>query len=155
VFVAVNTSPPEVDRVHPLLDAIAGFREAVNRLIDEHKAGLLHKALEAEAEPPLDAFGPRLPSMESAAGGRFEQAVTSRTWPAPQTSPKAGPEPLLPSRPQGSISEVAGTYGTEPNLTQHPDDPRQRLEALAKLLDKRRKPAGPAGTDSLACAGED
>ncbi len=152
---AVNTSPSEVDRVHPLLGAIAGFREAVNRLIDEHKAALLHKALEVEAEPLLDGFVPRSPSMEGAAGGRFEQAVASRPWPAPQTPPKAGPEPSFSSRPLGSILEVAGAHGSEPNPSQPPDDPRQRLDALAKLLDKRRKPAGPLGTDTLAGPGED
>jgi hypothetical protein len=152
--VAVNTSLPEVDRAHPILDAIAGFRDAVNRLIDEHKAGLLHKGAESESDRPVDA-GPRLPGVESAGAPRYEMPSAGRTWVAPQSVSRAGSESPLPSRPQGLISEAVGPTTSEPSSTPHQDDPRQRLDALAKLLDRRRKPAGSAMTDAPVCAVED
>lgn len=134
---AVNTSRPEVDRVHPLLDAIAGFRDAINRLIDEQKAGLLNRAIESEADFPMDTAGPRLPAVEVAAAPRGEPSMPARAWTASPLAPAPRPESLPAPRPRGLPPEAA-----EPQPTTHADDPRQRLDALAKLLDKRRKPGG-------------
>jgi hypothetical protein len=141
--VGVNTSGSEVDRAHPILDAIAGFRQAVNRLIDEHKAGLLHRVSEPEADHFVDAVVPRPSAMDAMAMPRSELPVAPRAWSPPQPNPKPALEAALP------------TPATEPGSMSHPDDPRQRLDALAKLLDRRRKPGGASMTDAPSPSGDD
>lgn len=149
---AVNTSRSEVDRGHAILNAIAGFRDEVNRLIDEQKAGLFSPAFESEGDLSEETAGIRAQGFEVTASPRGESTIPSRarSVPQPSASPSPRSESLPVARPPGLFPEPA-----EPNPTPHTDDPRQRLDALAKLLDRRRKPAGTSMADAAVGAVEE
>jgi hypothetical protein len=129
----------EIGSTSPLLGAIADLREFTYRLFEEQKA--LLQSRDAEAMPGLvSAPAPRVvpgPPQPVAVSPEVENSspvrTTSASAPAPVPVPARSVELSLPAEVVQPSQADAGPGGRAEN-------PRQRLDALAKLLDKRLKP---------------
>lgn len=122
----------------PLLTAIADLRSDVNRLFEEHKVliqgqdsdlGLAPISRLATQTTPVVATSPPVTHAQPPAAAEVEctppvRGVNARSKDAQVKSSLIEP-PLEESAAGG-----------------RPEDSRQRLDALAKLLDKRLKPTG-------------
>lgn len=133
---AEPTEEPQVEKRHALLWAIAEFRDDLDRLFDEHKALVLGRSAEAT---------PAAPAAPPVKAEPFPTAAD----PAPAEPPPPAPRPAATPRTRATAAAApaaAPTPTTAADATPRPareDDPRQRLDALAKLLDRRLKqPAG-------------
>jgi hypothetical protein len=151
---------PEHEPEQPLLAAISEFRSAVNRLIDEHKAWALSRGWGAQEAKQVTSEGTEPGAFErpatSAAVIEADPQLTAReVRPMAPPRPRARTEPTAPVVPTptpGPAPADALTRSTErlrettPAAEASPatasDDPRQRLDALAKLLDRRLKQTG-------------
>lgn len=130
---------PGINVEHPLLWAIVELRETVNRLVEDQKALILSIPSEAITEAPapaqnttVSAPAARATTAAPAAGvaeGRQRKSPIARPAHASAASVKAGAVVSPPSSLESITDRPAGK----------PPDPRQRLDALAKLLDKRLK----------------
>jgi hypothetical protein len=136
-LVAGTDKVGEIGSTSPLVGAIADLREFICRLFDEQKALLLSR--DAEATPgPASAPAPMVvsgPPQLVAASAEVEGSSPVRKPSAPARSM----ESPVPTEAVPPIQADTGPGG-------RPEDSRQRLEALAKLLDKRLKPCA-APTD--------
>lgn len=162
----------------PLLWAIQEMREAVVRLVDEQKARGLTRVPFTDAPGP--EFGAAFETASKVETPRAEPRpvpvpVTPQPDdPAPYSSPRRGSsarrrsfskdDPSEPAtvnvsltRPRSALAEPtppepAATAGQDgPNRS---EDPRQRLDALARLLDKRVKSSQAPTSESPDRSGE-
>ena len=134
---------PETEKRQALLWALAEFRVDIGRLFDE-QIGL---ASQRASEGAALAFAALSPSGEDEA--RASAPPTAAF--APST---AAHEPMArraaptgqPARPRESpITTRVAVAGTDQG--DRPHDPRERLDALAKLLDRRLKHASGGPSD--------
>jgi hypothetical protein len=145
---------PETERSHPLLWAIVEFREALDRLVEEQRALVLNRGVDTaapDAPPPGIAVGvatlppqpapvavPPVPVPASATVASTPEAEPSARKfnpPGPRPRPTESPTPqpaLVPAAEPAAPLALAAAAS-------RPEDPRQRLDALAKLLDRRAK----------------
>jgi hypothetical protein len=115
----------------PLLQAIGELRQHLDRLIDEQRA-ILYGA---------DGDGPASPMPAAPADPGPEAPAAAEFAPKPRRMPAAAPE-----------------RGAEPPRTEPepapdgraPDDPRMRLDALAKHLDRKMRQASTPAADPPA-----
>jgi hypothetical protein len=130
------TTGPEDERRHALLWALAEFREDLVRLIDEQLALAANRAVEpAAAVEPLAPPAPK-------------PLAPTPTLTPPAAEPEPAPVRAAPVTPRPRPREVSppAPAPAEPAAAARGDDPRQRLDALAKLLDRRLKQtAAPTG----------
>jgi hypothetical protein len=132
--VADDESIPSVEPENPVLGAIIEFRATLNRLFDEQKAFVLSRAgEESEAKADADALPTQAPPIPPQPVAAELPAVTRKPLPVNRS------EVTEVAAPAPSPSETAETVSTEAAVGGKPDDPRQRLDALARLLDKRLK----------------
>ena len=119
-----------------LLRAIAELREQVDRLIEEQKAavtGYLAR-LADETNAAERAVAPADPVAEASTGRPSTDAFSKAKRPAaPERLPNATPPP-----PPRAAVAVANGEGTANGRA---DDPRERLDALAKHLDRKLRQA--------------
>jgi hypothetical protein len=119
----------------PLLGAIAELRDHIYRVFEEQKA--LLPSRDAEATPgPVSAPAPRVvpgPPQPVAITPEVESASPVRATSARSVEPTV-PVPAPAESVQPNQADAGSGGGRA-------EDPRQRLDALAKLLDKRLKPA--------------
>ena len=158
----------------PLLWAILEMREAVVRLVDEQKSRVLTRVpLTDSAGPePGTAFGYAPPVVKSQAEPGPAHSPPEET--VPNSPPKRGPSarhrpfpkdvPSEPdtvnvsmSRPSPALvesqpPESSATAGQDGSGRS--EDPRQRLDALARLLDKRVKSSHAPASESPGRSGE-
>ncbi len=141
-----NTMISEVRAGHPVLEAVAEFREVLNHLIDEQKALLLNRTVEMDVEecrasPLLSTFTPGHKSTASgdSAASHEPEPKAARPSPAPNKTQTIY-HPTI--RPPESSSPVPFSDNDDANASVDQRDPRQRLDALARLLDKRLKQSG-------------
>ena len=132
---------PGTNLEHPLLWAIVELRETVNRLVEDQKALVLSLPSEASGavpapvlaqDAPVSAPAARATTVPPAAGGAEGRRRKSPTPRPAQAAPASVKGEAVVSRPT-SLDSI-----TDPPAGK-PQDPRQRLDALAKLLDKRLK----------------
>jgi hypothetical protein len=133
------------------------MREAVLRLIDDQKSRLLSREAETEvADPPpaprlspQEPVGPAPLSAEAEGDSRPKRATT-----APGPAPREAPAVVVSTAPaMPATGTDAGTADPTPGV--RPEDARQRLDALARLLDKRLKQAAGPAAEPASKAGED
>jgi hypothetical protein len=125
----------DYERKDPLLSAIAELRDQVDRLIDEQKAALggLLGGLEEDAAVE--------PSAAAAAPAAAETAPKARRPSAATIFERLDEPSPTPPRP-------VATPAAEPPPASRSDDPRERLDALAKHLGRKLRQvqvAGPNG----------
>lgn len=110
---------------YPLLQALVDFREVVSQLVDEQKQLVLSRGSEP-AEP-------RTPTVPASGGTPPVDRPIARK-PVPRSFVRE--EPTIP---------VVDAKVSPPERIQDgpPQDSRQRLDALARLLDRRLKPDAP------------
>jgi hypothetical protein len=121
----------------PLLRAIADLREQVDRLIDEQK-GVVGAALAAqEEEPPVVERLPPAPGPETLGTTAAAAPVSRARKPStPAAFDRVDDPSPTPPRPVSTAQEPA------PPPPARSDDPRERLDALAKHLDRKLRQAG-------------
>lgn len=136
----------------PLLRAIAEMRDQVDRLIEEQKAafgGYLSSFVEepsaperplagapsTHSEPPLATVAPPLLPEPAPRTRKVAQPSAFDRVDDPSPTP---PRPASPPAVETPVPAAAG----------RPDDPRERLDALAKHLDRKLKQAGGSPADS-------
>jgi hypothetical protein len=172
--VANATAIPEDEKRHALLWAIAEFREDLRRLFDEHVAlatGRAHETVNApEAVASVVIETPASQTLSIAtppANGAHASPVAPLGANAVVASlsardsdtgirPNAAPVWTRPreAAPAGANAPAAHVAHSSPAHIEAPasrsDDPRQRLDALAKLLDRRVKQTGASPGESSA-----
>lgn len=141
-----STYPDEARARDPLLRLISELRDQVDRLIDEQKGMIAALAVsgEDERERERERAAPELPALASEPA-----AVPSLAVAEPPPRPRRSPPPVAFDRidePSPTPPRPASTPSAEPApATARPEDPRERLDALAKHLDRKLKqPGGPA-----------
>jgi hypothetical protein len=127
---------PGIDE-HPLLWAIVELRETVEQLIEEQKAQLARALIGARVagEP-----APRVPATSSRSIGTAatkEESSEGRRKRTPAPRPITAEPAAMATDTRLAASASVGSKVVE--SAGKPQDPRQRLDALAKLLDKRLK----------------
>lgn len=133
-----NTMMPQVATEDPVMEAIADFRETLNRLIDEQMMALTSRSLGAEVESQraVVAEVTYTPNV----------IATATAEPAPPRNPEPKPRRQAPSTanltPATPPTEPVREPPTAVDEESAPSSSRQRLDALARLLDKRAKQAG-------------
>ena len=141
-----NTMISEVQAGHPVLEAVADFREVLNHLIDEQKALLLNRSVEMEVEESrvsslISSFTPS--PLPTASGDSISshgpEPKAGRSAPAANKY-KTGYHPTNRSPETSSPTSLSDSDDANGSVDQR--DPRQRLDALARLLDKRLKQSG-------------
>ena len=152
---------PETDRSHPLLWAIVDFRETLDRLIEDQKELILSRGTEfATSEPPptphvFAAPTAVTPSPISAPVSPMSFAPAPPSLPLPH---KGGGDENPPSPLVGEGEGRAGGSGQAPvdpdPAAGQTEDPRKRLDALAKLLDRRLKHATTDSVEPSSRSGE-
>ncbi len=127
-----------------------GFRNDIGRLIDEQVATNSERLLEVPAPlPPIEAVDvaatpPHAP-LTLPEPARVAVVPTVAMGPLESESMEPRPRMPTPPRPSPKPREPASVAAAQGRL----DDPRQRLEALAKLLDRRvKQSAGNPGDSS-------
>ena len=134
----------------PLLRAIGELRDQVERLIDDQKAAVLGFAGAFEPEPVAADRGVAL-AAEPVASPQFlapepvlAPAPKSKRPPAPLSFDRVDEPSSVPPRPSSAPATPA-----EPAPGGRAEDPRERLDALAKHLDRKlRQAGGPAAEPS-------
>jgi hypothetical protein len=148
----------------PLLRAIAELRDQLDRLIDEQQAALegFVSGLVGETSSTVDrpAFAAEEPSI--AVTSKYQEPA-SRSFEENRVPPLRVSDPAPRARrpaafevPESIDGPSAGPPGPpattpfEPAAGARSDDPRERLDALAKHLDRKLRRAGgpPAGPPS-------
>ena len=142
---ASDSKPVEEARsTSPLLSAIADLRDFLPRLFEEQKALLQGRELDSAAIPsPSDTASPSPQSPASApTPPRISSppAVSEGTSTGRKTSARPVEPKLTPALETAPPPPPLAPTVVDPGPGSRPDDPRQRLDALAKLLDKRAKP---------------
>jgi hypothetical protein len=149
--VAENEQDTEVEAANALLCAILEFRITINRLVEEQKALVLGRA-QAEREPEME-LAVVAPAAPVSVPARPQPAAALASAPGPvapafegdskkRRQTAAGRPRLADLAPASAVAVVAPVEpapsrdATAPSRT---DNPRQRLDALARLLDKRAK----------------
>jgi hypothetical protein len=133
VSVAVGTEKVgEIGSTSPLLGAIADLREQICRLFEEQKALLQNREAEATPAPPSAPVARVMTSPPQPVA-----VVAEPESPSPPRAPS--PRPVEVPPPAEAVPTAPADAGSGPGGRS--EDPRQRLDALAKLLDKRLKPA--------------
>jgi hypothetical protein len=122
----------EIGSTSPLLGAIADLREFICRAFEEQKTLLLSREAEVTPAPVSAPAPPVVPATPQAIAVTAEVEVSSPVW---RTSARSLESPVA-TEPVQPIPADTG-----PGAGGRPEDPRQRLDALAKLLDRRLKPA--------------
>lgn len=129
---------PEIEKRQALLWALAEFRVDIGRLFDEQIGLASQRATEGAAL----AFAALSPSGEDEA--RASAPLTAVHEPMARRAAAGG----QPSRPRESpIPTRVAVAG--PDQGDRPHDPRERLDALAKLLDRRLKHASGGPSDPV------
>ena len=141
-----NTMISEVQAGHPVLEAVAEFREFLNSLIDEQKALLLNRSVEIEVEESrasslITSFTPGLVSTASGDSMASHGPEPKARRPASAANKhKSEYHPTNRSPETSSPTFLSDSDDANGSVDQR--DPRQRLDALARLLDKRLKQSG-------------
>jgi hypothetical protein len=153
--VPVHESVTESQSEQPLLGAILELRKAVVRLVEEQKARVLSRAetrdLGASASVPNDPA----PAADEPRPQPVPVTVAADEPHLPPTPRRRVPEPLRSAPIEIAAEPVVVTAGAvkssaaqaDPQTNDEagadgvsrPEDARQRLDALARLLDKRAK----------------
>ena len=140
---AAHTMVSEIETEDPILEAIAEFRELMNRLIDEQKALITNRGMDIDSEEVrglIPAFSHATGSTKSAI---LNLEATEGTEPKNRRLPVASGKPKVHSSSGPNLADVGtvilAPVSDEANLAADQRDPRQRLDALARLLDKRLK----------------
>jgi hypothetical protein len=173
---------PETDRSHPLLWAIVDFRETLDRLIEDQKELILSRGTEpATSEPsptphgfaapiavtPLSMPVPILPMSVAPAPPSLtppHKGGGDKTPPSRQTDGadardnaphKGGGDEKTPFLLGGEgRGGGSGQAPADPDPAGQAEDPRKRLDALAKLLDRRLKHATTGSVEPSPHPGE-
>ena len=141
-----NTMISEVQAGHPVLEAVAEFREILNRLIDEQKALLLNRSVELEMEEARASSSPPsfIPTPVAHVSGDSVASHGQEFKPGRpalvSNKPKTAYHPT--NRSSETLSPATLYDSDDANSSVDQRDPRQRLDALARLLDKRLKQSG-------------
>jgi hypothetical protein len=117
----------------PLMWAIFEMREVVTRQIEEFKATLASREVPVEAPEPVT-----LVAAEPIAAPAEAELRPRRTAGRPVVREPAPDAPAATEEPPPA----------------RPEDARQRLDALARLLDKRVRQSHGTGGDTVARPGE-
>jgi hypothetical protein len=141
---------PKTERSHPLLWAIVDFRETLERLIEDQKELILSRGTEpVTSEPPPTPHGFAAPI-----------AVTPPAIPAPvppmsvaRTCARDVAPPPKSAAP-APIDAPDDQAPADPDPAGQTEDPRKRLDALAKLLDRRLKQTTPGSVEPSARRGK-
>jgi hypothetical protein len=142
---------PENEPENPLLWAILEFRETLNRLIEEQKALVLSRAVEeAELMPAASVSAERFPARVAPSPAPQPLVVAIAATAELEAKPR---KPVAPGRPElpgvtSPLPSPAEMPETEAMVAARLDDPRQRLDALARLLDKRLRQSAAQGTET-------
>ena len=143
---AAHTMVSEIETEDLILEAIAEFRELMNRLIDEQKALMTNRGMDIDSKEVrelIPAFSHATGSTKSAI---LDLEAMEGTEPTNRRLPVASGKPKVHSSSAPNLADVGtGTLAPvsdEANLAADQRDPRQRLDALARLLDKRLKHSG-------------
>jgi len=138
---------PQVETEHPVLEAIAEFRDLVNRLIDAQISALSQHSAQPEIDPqravvhePTLAATPPSAAVSDHPPHPTPEPISRKPLPA-AIKPKPAP-PLPTERPREAAPEPTSQAAEETSPPPEQRDSRQRLDALARLLDKRAKQTG-------------
>jgi hypothetical protein len=155
--VPVHESVTESQSEQPLLGAILELRKAVVRLVEEQKARVLSRAETHDLGAPASASLPNdqvsavdeprpQPVPLPVAADESQLAPAPRRWvpEPPRPAPKEiAAEPVVVTagavKPSAAQAEPQAPDEVGTDGASRPEDPRQRLDALARLLDKRAK----------------
>jgi hypothetical protein len=151
------TSMMEPETTHKLMRAIAALRDEIGRLIDEQLAPSEERSSEPIAEPPPS---PPVASVVNPPIAVAEVRELPPTEVAPPVSPAAAESDPAEPRRRGPLArprprETASAASAAPAPAGRPDDPRQRLDALAKLLDRRLKQPAGNPAEATTCSHHD
>ena len=154
---------PEQERQRTLVGALADFRAELTRLFDECIA--THQVRSADLPPsPSMVSAPLEPYPISVATAPASMTLpVSSVAMAPVSAPVVA-APASPEASQGAVSPptaaakprsrenpdpVADPISAEPTSKDRSENPRQRLDALARMLDRRLKQNGSGSSESI------
>ncbi|MFO0954518.1 MAG: hypothetical protein U0835_25825 [Isosphaeraceae bacterium] len=153
----------EIQTGQPLLIAIRGLRESVVRFAEERRARAVGREPSAEETPPAPARSAYLggtAAPEPAPTAVSPKAVRPSET---ETSDRAGARRRAGFNPRPATIEPQGDHPAASTSRAHsaeepaagspdparPEDARQRLEALARLLDRRVRQSPGSPSDSV------
>ncbi len=139
-----NTIMPHIETDHPVLGAIAEFRESLNRLIDEQLSTLACRSNDFEVESYRSSVQEPTYASSIAPSSHSESVPQNSAELKPRRIPPmpAKPKPMPGDRPPEPVPEPVYSGNDDAGTSSDQRDPRQRLDALARLLDKRVKQSG-------------